>query len=52
MIRFKKSFEYITDQMKSKDLQAAVKNKYENADGPAKTYRDLGGVVSKRSINL
>ena len=38
--------------MKSKDLQAAVKNKYENGDGPAKIYRDLGGVVSERTINL
>ena len=38
--------------MKSKDLQGAVKNKYENGDGPAKIYRDLGRVVSKRIINL
>ena len=38
--------------MKSKDLQTAVKNKYENGDGPAKICRDLGGVVSKRTINL
>ena len=38
--------------MKSKDLQALVKNNYENDDGQAKIYRDLGGVVSKRTINL
>ncbi|CAF2081616.1 unnamed protein product [Rotaria magnacalcarata] len=38
--------------MKSKDLQAAVKNKYENGDGQAKICPDLGGVVSKRTINL
>ena len=33
--------------MKSQDLQATVKNKYENGDGSAKIYRDLGGVMSK-----
>ena len=38
--------------MKSKDLQTAVKHKFENGDGPAKTFRDLGGVVSKRTIHL
>ena len=38
--------------MKSKDLQKAVKIKYENGDGPAKIHRDLGGVVSKRTIKL
>ena len=38
--------------MKSKDLQKVVKTKYENGDGPAKIHRDLGGVVSKRTINL
>ena len=38
--------------MKSKDLQTAVKNKYENGDGPTKFYRDLGGVVSLRTIKL
>ena len=38
--------------MKSKDLQKAVKTKYENGDGPAKIHRDLGGVVSKRTIKL
>ena len=38
--------------MKTKDLQASVRNKYENGDGPAKIYRDLGGLVSKRTINL
>ena len=36
--------------MKSKDLQTAVKNKYENGDGPTKIYRDLGGVVSLTTI--
>ena len=35
--------------MKSKDVQKAVKTKYENEDGPAKIHRDLGGVVSKRT---
>ena len=38
--------------MKNKDLPAAVKNKHENGDGPANIYRDLGGVISKRTINL
>ena len=38
--------------MKSKDLQVAVKNKCENGDGLAKIYLDMGGVVSKRTINL
>ena len=38
--------------MKSKHLRTAVKNKFENSDGPAKIFRDLGGVVSKRTINL
>ena len=38
--------------MKSKDLQTAVKNKYENSDAPTKVYRDLGGVVSLRTIKL
>ena len=38
--------------MKSKDLQKAVKIKYENGDGPEKIHRDLGGVVSKRTIKL
>ena len=37
--------------MKSQDLRTAVKNKYENGDGPAKIFCDLGGVVSKRTIN-
>ena len=37
--------------MKSKDLQKAVKIKYENGDGPAKIHRDLGGVVSKQSCH-
>ena len=38
--------------MKSKDLQTAVKHKFENGDGPEKIFRDLGGVVSKRTIHL
>ena len=38
--------------MKSKNLHAAVKNKYENSDEPAKIYHDLGRVVAKRTINL
>lgn len=38
--------------MKSKDLQKAVKNKYENGDGPTKMYRDLDGVVSLRTVKL
>ena len=38
--------------MKSKDLRTAVKNKFENGDGPAKIFRELGRVVSKRTINL
>ena len=36
--------------MKSKDLQVSIKNKYENGDGSVKINRDLGGVVSKRTI--
>ena len=38
--------------MKNKELQKVVKTKYENGDGPAKIHRDLGGVLSKRTINL
>ena len=38
--------------MKSKDLRTAVKIKFENGDGPAKIFRELGRVVSKRTINL
>jgi len=38
--------------MKSKDIQTAVKNKYENGDGPTKIYCDLGEVVSLRRIKL
>jgi hypothetical protein len=38
--------------MKIKDLYKAVKNKYENGDAPEKICRDLGGVVSKRTIDL
>ena len=43
-------FRALRERMKSKDLQTAVKNKYENDDGPTKIYRDLGGVVSLRTI--
>ncbi len=50
MIGFESQFTYISKKMKSKDLQTAVKNKYENGDGPTKIYRDLGGVVSLRTI--
>ena len=32
--------------MKSKDIQKAVKIKFENGDGPTKIYHDLAGVVS------
>ena len=38
--------------MKSKDLRTAVKIKFENGDGPAKIFRELGRVVSKRTIHL
>ncbi|CAF1391729.1 unnamed protein product [Didymodactylos carnosus] len=38
--------------MKSKEVQTAVKNKYENGDGPSKIYRDLAGVVSLQTIKL
>ena len=39
----------LRERMKSKDLQTAVKNKYDNGDGPTKIYRDLGRVVSLRT---
>jgi transposase len=39
--------------MESKEIQTAVKNKYENGDGPTKIFRDLGGgVVSLQTIKL
>ena len=38
--------------MKSKDIQKAVKIKFENGDGPRKIYRDLAGVVSLQTIKL
>lgn len=38
--------------MKSKDVQTAVKNKFENGDGPAKIYHDLAGVVSLQTIKI
>ena len=31
--------------MKSKDVQKAVKTKFENDDAPTKLYHDLTGVV-------
>ena len=43
---------YIRGKVKSKDLQTAVKNKYENGDGSTKIYRDLCGVVSLRTVKL
>jgi transposase len=52
MIGLETHFRYIREKMKSKDLQTAVKNKYKNGDGPAKIYRDLGGVVSLPTIKL
>ncbi len=52
MIGFGRHFKYISKKMKSKDMRAAVKNKYENGDGPTKMYRDLGGVVSLPTIKL
>ncbi len=50
MIGLGSHFKYIPEKMKSKDMQTAVKNKYENGDGPTKIDRDLGGVVSLRTI--
>ncbi len=38
--------------MESKEIQAAVKNKYENGDEPTKIFRDLGGVMSLQTIKL
>ena len=38
--------------MKSKEVQKVVKTKYENGDGPAKTYRDLAGAVSLSAFKL
>jgi hypothetical protein len=38
--------------MKSKEVQTAVKNKYENGDGLTKIFRDLGGVVSLQTVKL
>ena len=40
---------YLVTFLKSKDLRTTVKNKFENGDRPAKIFRDLGGVVSKRT---
>ena len=34
--------------MKSRDLRTAVKNKYENGDGPTKIYGDADGIVPSR----
>jgi major membrane immunogen (membrane-anchored lipoprotein) len=52
MIGFESHFKYISEKMKSKDMQAAVKNKYEKGDGPTKIYRHLGGVVSLPTIKF
>ena len=38
--------------MKSKEVQTAVKNKYENGDGLTKIFRNLGGVVSLQTVKL
>ena len=38
--------------MKSKDIQKAVKIKFENGDSPTTIYRDLAGVVSLQTIKL
>ena len=38
--------------MKSKDIQNAVKTKFENGDGPTEIYRDLVGVVSLQTLKL
>jgi transposase len=38
--------------MKSKNVQKAVKTKYENGDGPSQIYRDLAEVVSLQTIKL
>jgi hypothetical protein len=50
MIGFESHFQYISEKMKSKVMQTAVKNKYENGDDATKIYRDLGGVVPLRTI--
>lgn len=52
MIGLESHFSYISEKMKSKDMQIAVKNKYENGDGQTKIHHDLGGVVSLRTIKL
>jgi hypothetical protein len=44
MIGFESHSKDIPKTMKSKDIQTAVKNKYENGDGPTKIYCDLGEV--------
>jgi hypothetical protein len=50
MIELGSHFQYISEKMKSKDMQTAVKNQYENGDDPTKNYRALDGVVSLRTI--
>ncbi len=50
MIGLEIHFKYISEKMKSKAMQTAVKNNYANGDVPTKIYRDLGGVVSLRTI--
>ncbi len=50
MIGLESHFKYISEKMKNKDMQTAVKNQYENGDDPTKNDHDLGGVVSLRTI--
>jgi hypothetical protein len=50
MIGLESHFQCISEKMKSKDMQTAVKNKYENGNGPTNIYRDLGSVVLLRTI--
>ena len=38
--------------MKSKEVQTAVENNYENGNGPTKSFRNLGGVVSLQTVKL
>ena len=45
-------FQIYFKKMKSKDLQTAIKNKYENGGGRTTIRRDLGVGVSKQTIAL
>ena len=38
--------------MKSKEVQIAVENNYENGNGQTKIFRDLGGVVFLQTVKL